>query len=66
MNDDQLQAEHNEIQHLIKHINFDYYIGWNNYWLTSIIQKYPVGATGHLLEQGHQENAQYIINHDTH
>ena len=65
MNDDQLYAEHIEIQSLIKQINFDRYIGWNTWWLTKMSEQYPVSSSGHLLEEGHKATAQYILKYDT-
>ena len=63
MNDEQLHQEHEEIQYLLTQINFDHYIGWNTWWLTK--DQFPTGATGHLLEQGHEHIAKYILKHDT-
>lgn len=63
MNDEQLIAEHNEIQQLIAQIDFTYYPGWNDWWITKKHTEYPVGTSGHLLEEGHQAIAQYIIEH---
>jgi len=65
MNDDQLHNEHLEIQNLLKQIDFSHYIGWNSWWLTQLTETYPVGPTGHLLEEGHLATAQYILKHDT-
>lgn len=65
MNDNQLHNEHLEIQNLLKQIDFSNYIGWNNWWLTQMSETYPVGSTGHLLEDGHLATAQYILEHDS-
>jgi hypothetical protein len=65
MNDNQLRAENLEIQNLLKQIDFSHYIGWNSWWLTQLLETYPVGPTGHLLEEGHLATAQYILKHDT-
>jgi hypothetical protein len=64
MDDEQLYNEHLEIQNLIKQIDLSKYIGWNSWWLTQMLKHYPVGNTGHLLSEGHQATAQYIIDHD--
>ena len=64
MDDLQLHAEHIEIQNLLKQINFDYYIGWNTWWLTKLCDQYPLGSTNHLLEEGHKATSRYIIDHD--
>jgi hypothetical protein len=63
MNDDQLYQEHQEIQTLLSQINFDHYVGWNNWWLTK--DPFATGATGHYLSQGHEHIAKYILEHDT-
>ena len=65
MNDDQLYAEHVEIQQLIKQIDQQHFLGWNTWWISDLINQYPVGETGHLLEQGHQAIADYILTNDT-
>ena len=65
MNDDQLRAEHNEIQQLIKQIDLENFLGWNTWWITDLISQYPVGPTGHLLEQGNQAVADYILTYDS-
>lgn len=64
MDDEQLYNEHVEIQNLIKQIDLSKYIGWNSWWLTQMLKYYPVGNTNHLLSEGHQVTAQYIIDHD--
>ncbi|WP_353480123.1 DUF6071 family protein [Haliscomenobacter sp.] len=65
MNDDQLYAEHNEIQLLIEQIDQQHFLGWNTWWISDLTNQYPVGETGHLLEQGHQAIADYILTNDT-
>ena len=65
MNDQQLYDEHAEIQTLIQKINFENFIGWGSWYITKLHQDYPVGPTGHLLTQGHQTIADYILTHDT-
>ena len=64
MNDEQLYNEHLEIQNLLKQIDFSQYIGWNTWWLTKMLEDWPVGPTRHLLENGHEATANYIIKHD--
>ena len=66
MNDDQLLDEHYEIQSLMSEINFSNYLGWNEFYITMLLNKYPVGPTKHLLDEGHQVIANYILKHDTH
>ena len=64
MNDQQLYEEHIEIQNLIQKINFDKFIGWGDWYIIKLAQHYPVGATGHLLTEGHQVVADYVLAHD--
>lgn len=66
MNDQQLYDEHLEIQNLISQIDTTHYIGWNSWWITSLIGQYPIGQTGHLLENGHVAVANYVLTHDSH
>lgn len=65
MDDQQLYNEHVEIQRLLSQIDFTNYYGWNNWWITQLCDHYPVGPTGHLLEQGHSAVAEYILKHDS-
>ena len=65
INDEQLQTEHFEIQNLLRQINFSKFVDWNKWWLTSLIGQYPVGPTGHLLEEGHRVSSQHILNYDS-
>lgn len=64
LNDEQLYAEHLEIQSLLNQIDYSNYIGWNNWWLTILKQTHNSGPTGHLLESGHVATAEYILNYD--
>ena len=66
MNDNQLLTEHYEIQNLLKEINFEHFLGWNNWSITDLHTQYPTGITNHLLEEGHQAVADYILTHDKH
>lgn len=66
MNDDQLYQEHLEIQKLISMIDLTHFVEWNRWCLTDELTKYPVGPTGHLLEQGHVATASRILNYDQH
>ena len=65
MSDDLLLQEHQEIQQLLSLIDTTYFVGWNTWCLTDELKKYPVGPTGHLLEQGHSATAEYILNHSS-
>jgi len=62
MDDDTLYKEHTEIQKLLNQIDTKNYVGWGDWWLTQVCKLYPVGATGHLLSEGHKHIADYILN----
>ena len=64
MNDDQLLAECNEIQILLKEINLTRFLGWGEWCITDLTKTYPIGSTNHLLEEGHQAISDYILKHD--
>jgi len=65
MDDRQLFHEHSEIQSLLRQIDTKTYIGWNNWWLTKSCQLFPVGPTGHSLQDGHRYIADYILANDS-
>jgi hypothetical protein len=65
MDDKILYNEHLEIQTLLKQINTSNYIGWNSWWLTQVCKTHPTSPTGHLLSDGHQYIADYILTHDS-
>ena len=57
MNDEELYQEHIEIQKYIDEINMKCYYSINNFHITDLHNVYPVGKTGHLLDEGHQHLA---------
>ena len=57
MNDEQLYQEHIEIQKYIAEIDMACYYSINNFHITDLHLQYPVGDTGHLLDEGHQHLA---------
>jgi uncharacterized FlgJ-related protein len=63
--DCKIKQEHQEITKLIEQICFDQYPSWDTWWIAKLHNKYSVGATGHLLEDGHQAVADYILQHDS-
>jgi hypothetical protein len=65
MDDNQLMDEHKEIKNLLGEIKFTNYLGWGEWCITDLSSIYPTGPTDHLLEQGHQAVADYILTHDT-
>ncbi len=64
MDDDALYNEHLEIQGLLKQIDMTNYPGWKNWWISKLSNEYSTGATGHLLEEGHNAVSNYILEHD--
>lgn len=64
LNDDQLMAEHKEIQTLLSQIDYSNFIGWGKWWITQLHSNYSVGPTLHLLNDGHKAIANYILDHD--
>lgn len=65
MSDDELMSEHLEIQSLIGQIDLSNFIGWGQWWLTYMKKHYPVGPSNHLLSDGHNAIAEYILKHDS-
>ena len=65
MDDTQLESEFDEIQKLLSMIDYSKFIGWNSWWITSLVTQYPTGPTGHLLTDGHNAIADYILTHDS-
>ena len=58
MNDDQIFDAWNEIQKYHSLINKETFFDIENYYLTQYCSTYPVGPTGHLLEDGHKKIAE--------
>lgn len=65
LNQDQLRAEHDEIQNLSSKIDRSHFIGWPDQSLNKITDASPRGPMGHPLIQGHELIARYILEHDT-
>lgn len=65
MDDQQLLAEHLELQTLSSKIKTDRFQGWRNQSIRNLVKAYPVGPTNHPLTQGHECIANYVIDHDT-
>lgn len=63
MSDEQLDAEYAEIQNLIKQIDTTNYLGFDSWCITDLHKQYKVGPTGHLLADGHQAVADYLLSH---
>lgn len=66
MNDEQLFAEHQEIQKLIIDIDKEHFPGWGEWSIElDVTNKFSVGPTNHPLTDGHQAIANHILAHDT-
>lgn len=65
MNDDQLLNEHKEIHELLNEIRIDRFVEWGSWNIADLGQIYSTGATDHLLEEGHQAVADYIMAYDS-
>jgi hypothetical protein len=63
MNDEQIIDEYQEIQYYISLIDFSKFYKWNEFYITELCDKYPVGAGGHILEEGHNQMASLIYQH---
>ncbi len=62
MDNQQLADEHGEIMQLVRKIDQTQFLGWPDRWLMQLKKQYAVGATGHLLADGHQACADWILN----
>jgi hypothetical protein len=61
LNDDQLLNEHLQIQELNSLVDQSTFIEWNRWSIIDLKSIYPCGQGGHLLEDGHQEVANKVI-----
>lgn len=62
MTDEMIDNEKAEIQQYINAIDKSYYYGFNDFRMTSLRHRFPTGASGHLLESGHNDIAERIYN----
>jgi hypothetical protein len=63
MNDEQIIDEYKEIQYYISLIDTSKFYRWNEFYITDLCTKYPVGCGGHILEAGHEHLANLIYQH---
>jgi hypothetical protein len=63
MNDEKILDEYEEIQYYISLIDFSKFYKWNEFCIRELCSKYPIGAGGHILEQGHNHLADLIYQH---
>lgn len=65
INDDQLLAEHEQIQKLCGMIDTSRFIGWNDFVIAELSEDIARGPGGHILEDGHKMVAEKILYHYT-
>ena len=63
MNDEQIFDEYNEIQYYISLIDFSKFYCWNKFYIGQLTTQFPVGESGHILEEGHEYLANLIYKH---
>jgi hypothetical protein len=63
MNDDQILAEHKEIQYYLSLINKDTFFNWGDFFISQLCATFPTGPGGHILETGHEYLADLIYTH---
>jgi hypothetical protein len=63
LSDDILLKEHESIQTLVKDINKENFIGWNQWAITDVCTDFPPDSRGLLSAGGHSKVAEKIINH---
>lgn len=61
ISDQQLMAEHREIQKLADTIDKSRFISWNQWHITCLQASHACAPGGHLLESGHQEVAKIVL-----
>jgi hypothetical protein len=63
MNDEQIFAEHKEIQYYQSLIDQTKFCGWGNFHLGQLCEVFPCGPGGHFLEAGHAHVSELIYTH---
>jgi hypothetical protein len=63
MTDEQIIDEYNEIQYYISLIDTAKFYKWNDFYITDLCTQFSVGPGGHILEQGHKNLSNLIIEH---
>jgi len=66
--DETFDKDFAELQMYTDMFDTSQFIGWKvpDIKVETLSKQCPVGPTGHLLHQGHEKIAEYIIKHDTH
>lgn len=63
MTDEQIFAEHQEIQYYLSCINTEKFYQWNNFFIADLATRFPTGPNGHILESGHQHVSDLLYQH---
>lgn len=63
MNDEQIFAEHREIQYYVQLINTSKFYKWREFAIRDLDHAFPMGPKNHMLEAGHQHLAELIYDH---
>lgn len=63
MNDEQIFAEYHEIQYYLSCINTEKFYKWNNFFIDDLVQQFPVGPGGHILDAGHEHLSDLLYQH---
>lgn len=63
IDDDQLLAEHLQIQDLLSMIDKSTFIAWGDWDIKELTSVYPTGPGGHILEDGHRAVADIVLDH---
>jgi hypothetical protein len=63
MNDEQIFAEYQEIQYYISCIDTEKFYQWNNFFIGDLVQQFPVGPGGHILDAGHEHLSDLLYQH---
>lgn len=64
ISDEEILMQYDQVQSLLKLINFKSFIPPSNMYAIQLVSKHPMGPGGHPLEEGHAELAKYIIDHE--
>ena len=63
MNDEQILAEHKEIQYYMNLIDTSIFYGWQQFFIVQLCIDYKTGPGGHFLDEGHAKMAELIYDY---
>lgn len=63
MNDDQIFAEHCEIQYYVECINKETFYQWNQFHIATLTEHFLTGPNGHFLDAGHKHLSELLHQH---